>query len=222
MDKHTLVQYSGGGYDGCIWEWNYFYIDSQGEFHDIMSSGHAGCDTIEKAKALLADESETKHIYDVTDNEEFEDFCKSSAPQNVFGVFRWFWKHDVDEDLFEPFFVCSDCDEHITEEDEGILTEYGEELLCYDCYSIGTCSACSEYVGQNGFEYEQGVDDCSEDTQAALEDYDQNNGPVCEYCWENERDSLIGDEREDVRQLAWAKGTPDLFSDELRWFWIGS
>lgn len=30
MKTNILVQYQGGGYDGCIWEWNYFYIDKQG------------------------------------------------------------------------------------------------------------------------------------------------------------------------------------------------
>ena len=28
--KHTLVQYQGGGYDGCIWEWNFAFYDNSG------------------------------------------------------------------------------------------------------------------------------------------------------------------------------------------------
>ncbi len=42
MQNNILVEYKGGGYSGCIWEWNYFYIDKQGVFHDVFSSGRAG------------------------------------------------------------------------------------------------------------------------------------------------------------------------------------
>lgn len=42
MRTNILCQYQGGGYDGCFWEWNYFYIDKQGGFHNIAASGRAG------------------------------------------------------------------------------------------------------------------------------------------------------------------------------------
>lgn len=45
---NTLVAYKGGGYDGCIYEWNYAYIDSQGEFHSFYASGSMGCETLEE------------------------------------------------------------------------------------------------------------------------------------------------------------------------------
>jgi hypothetical protein len=42
---NTIVQYKGGGYDGCIWEFNYAYVDSQRRFHCIVASGSRGCTT---------------------------------------------------------------------------------------------------------------------------------------------------------------------------------
>ena len=53
MKKNVLVQYDGGGYDGCIWEWNYFYIDTDGGFHDIASSGTGGIDNLKEAIELM-------------------------------------------------------------------------------------------------------------------------------------------------------------------------
>ena len=46
--KNTLVQYKGGGYDGCFWEWNFCYFDKDGVWHDIFSSGRRGCDSLVK------------------------------------------------------------------------------------------------------------------------------------------------------------------------------
>ena len=41
----TIVQYKGGGYDGCFWEWNYAYYDRNGVFHSLYHSGRSGCPT---------------------------------------------------------------------------------------------------------------------------------------------------------------------------------
>ena len=51
---NTIVQYKGGGYDGCIWEWNYAYLDSQGEFHCIVATGYRGCRTFGELRDFLA------------------------------------------------------------------------------------------------------------------------------------------------------------------------
>lgn len=40
--KNLLVEYKGGGYDGCYWEWNYFMWDIDGKFHNLRSTGRNG------------------------------------------------------------------------------------------------------------------------------------------------------------------------------------
>lgn len=56
--KNLLVQYKGGSYDGCHWEWNYFLFDSVGVFYDIASSGCNGIDNEEEARELLSNKVE--------------------------------------------------------------------------------------------------------------------------------------------------------------------
>ena len=220
--KHTLVQYHGGGYDGCFWEWNYFYIDNDGEFHDVQSSGRFGCDTADKAKALLAENSDHTYTYDVTEPSDIADFSTESATPHVLGVLRWF--QDNTDVAF--FAICTECGEKI---EDGTLESWhgcggvavtADDLLCEDCYSAGQCFVCNEYVGRPQLDYEQDLDECSANVIRQLAEWDENNGPACQWCWENERDGLIANERQDLLSTSLATGTPDLFSDEMRWFWV--
>ena len=46
-----LVQYQGGGYDGCFWEWNYCIVDdtkTPTEFENIAASGRDGINNLEE------------------------------------------------------------------------------------------------------------------------------------------------------------------------------
>ena len=51
--RNSLIQYKGGGYDGCFWEWNYAWFDARGHFHDIYSSGYKGCDTLDEVEGSV-------------------------------------------------------------------------------------------------------------------------------------------------------------------------
>lgn len=231
--RHTLVQYQGGGYDGCFWEWNFFYIDAEGEFHDIQSSGRAGCSTAEQADKLLAEEANASiddydgppiHTYDITKTDDIETFSSESNAVHVLDVLKWFnWYNDPD---IEFFAICTECNENIFE--DGTLEDYhgcggiamtADALICPDCYSMGTCGCCNEYVGQSGLEFEQDIDDCSENTIELLAEFVEDDGPACQDCWENERNSLIIDEHAELLSTSLATGTPDMFDNDMRWFW---
>jgi hypothetical protein len=221
--RHTLVQYHGGGYDGCFWEWNYFYIDHDGEFHDVASSGRAGCSTAEDAETMLAENRNHTYTYDITDPAAIAEFCRESVPPHVRDVLQWMNNNDV------PFYTaCAECGQVIKWAEDIVLEGWhgcggiastADTLLCTDCHSTGQCFICGEYVGQSGFGYERDTDDCSESVQYALNEWDEDNGLACQWCWEQERDSLIADEQADLLSASLATGTPDLFSDEMRWFW---
>jgi len=149
MKTNILVQYDGGGYDGCIWEWNYFYIDKQGVFHNIQSSGCAGIDNLQAATELIDNNgnsfSNKVYVYDVGSEQDIITFSNESHPYHVTGVLQWF--EDYNSPDAEFFAVCSECGNHITE--CGDAATYGDRLFCYECYSVGQCPCCDEYVGDD-------------------------------------------------------------------------
>ena len=63
--KDTLVQYKGGGYSGCFWEWNYGVFDDDGEFHVIFASGSKGCETAEEMREHITQEEDPIARYKV-------------------------------------------------------------------------------------------------------------------------------------------------------------
>lgn len=72
---NTLICYQGGCYEGCFWEYNYAYIDGDGDFHDIYSSGLYGADTLEKLearKAELARQYPNNRTFDCTPWTEYD------------------------------------------------------------------------------------------------------------------------------------------------------
>ena len=82
-----LVQYQGGGYDGCFWEWNFFYLDGD-KFHDIYSSGRAGITTKEKALELLESE-DNFYTYNLDDKKDLRETSVEINPVYLKGIVRW-------------------------------------------------------------------------------------------------------------------------------------
>ena len=107
--RHTLVQYHGGGYEGCFWEWNFFYIDADGDFHCIEATGHAGCKNANQADDMLADDGEKEYTYtyDVMDIEQIKEFAKEANGVHVLDVLSWFNQYN-DPDI-EFLAVCIEC-----------------------------------------------------------------------------------------------------------------
>ena len=208
MKTNILVQYDGGGYDGCIWEWNFFYIDADGTFHDIASSGVGGIDNLKDAEQLLKDSgnsfSSKVFIYRLDNKEDLRSFATESACPHVKGVLRWF--NDYNSPDAEPFAVCSQCKRRIFDADDVYLVDIhgcggimstADNMVCSDCYT--TCDGCGGYC-QDISEYE-----------------DQY---LCEYCLKDQKQQKEQDEHETLLFVSMTTGTPDMFSDEMRWFWI--
>ena len=143
MKTNILVQYQGGGYSGCYWEWNYFYIDKQGDFHNIQSSGSAGIGSLQAAQELIEQDKDSTYVYDLSSKQDITAFSNESHPAHVSGVLRWFDNYnDLDIDFFA---VCSACKGQISDYDD--IRVEGDILLCNECFSIGECSCCESYVG---------------------------------------------------------------------------
>ena len=229
--KNVLVQYQGGGYSGCFWEWNFFFLDGDGNFHDIYSSGRNGIVTMDQAQALLDGTdgkglADTHYVYDLLDVAAIEEFSKESNACNVAMVLKWFV--DNPQEGIEFFVLCSDCEGRIIDYEDICLEDWhgcggiassADNLICSHCQAQSICCCCGENVGKDGFNYERDTNDCNEGMLRQLAEFDENNGPLCQWCWEAHRDELIKEERDDLAWRSFAFGEPDRFSEAMRWFW---
>lgn len=203
MKTNILVQYSGGGYDGCIWEWNYFYIDKQETFHNIQSSGCAGIDNKQDAVKLLEQDKSTTYVYDLSNEQDLITFSRETHAAHVSGVLQWF--EDNPDTGVEFFAVCSACGCHITSDDMIIYED--KNLFCDDCYCAGECPCCESYVG---------------DTEIVQVNPDEHHNfdYICSDCKEYHDDERETEDLEDLRFQSFCTGEPDMFSDALREIWI--
>lgn len=203
MKTNILVQYRGGGYAGCIWEWNYFYIDKQKKFHNIASSGCAGIDNLQDAKKLIKNEPDDLYIYDMGKDEDIAIFSKESNAIYITGVFQFF-DDNIDELGIEFFVICGECGNQIRCYDDMILQQ--DILLCNECFSIGYCPCCESYVGE---------------TEMVGVKSDEHSGFdfICSDCKIYHDEQRETENLEDLRFESFCIGKPDMFSDELRQVW---
>lgn len=198
MKTNILVQYQGGGYSGCYWEWNYFYIDKQETFHDIQSSGRDGIDNLKDALELIERDETHTYIYDLSNEQDIETFSKETHAVHVSGVLRWF--DDYNSPDAEFFAVCSECNGHI-DIDDAVVN--GTKILCYECFSIGECFCCESYVG--------------EDSIVSVNPNEHHDFEfICTGCKEYHDEEREAKSLRDLRRRSFCTGTPDMFSGELR------
>ena len=197
MKTNILCQYQGGGYDGCIWEWNFFYIDKAGTFHNIQSSGCSGIDNMQDAIELIKQDESGTYIYDLSNEQDIKTFSKESHAAHVSGVLRWFEHHNDSE--IEFFAVCSACQSHFIDADDLVIE--GSDILCNECYSIGSCPCCESYVG---------------DDELEPVNPDEHNGHdyICACCKEYHDDDREQEQIEDLRWQSFCTGSPDMFDLE--------
>jgi hypothetical protein len=85
---NTLVSYEGGGYDGCMWEWNYAYIGKDGVFHNLASTGIHGCDTLGKLQAAYQRRPQEFDLYDFNKAKERSRAGRVLPISHLLGVVR--------------------------------------------------------------------------------------------------------------------------------------
>jgi len=202
MKTNILVQYRGGGYGGCIWEWNFFYIDEFGVFNDIYSSGCSGIDNLPDAEQLIINNKNGTYIYDMSKEKDIKTFREENHAWNVQAVCRWF--EDYNSSCVEFFAVCFVCENEIYADD--IVIE-GQEIMCHECYFCGQCPCCECYVCEENI-----IGPVNQDEHYGF-DY------LCFDCKENHDEEREAINLEDIRWQAFCTGIPDIFSDELRAIW---
>jgi len=137
--RNTLIQYRGGGYDGCIWEWNFAWFDDVGDFHDVFSSGYSGCKTAAQlAEAMRRDRG--VYRYPFRRRAKIEEFVRETNDGLVVGVGRWLRENFPDQ-ADRLLVTCGTCDRRFVADEAfhdgyrgngGIGVSY-EGFVCPDC-----------------------------------------------------------------------------------------
>jgi len=162
------VQYKGGGYDGCFWEWNYFLFDGRGKFHNLVSSGRRGIKTRLEALEILNQKEDKRlfislrpefYTYKLTSKKSVKEFMKECAEEHVLTVSMLI--NDIVPENKKLKIKCPDCGDSITPDTKAhsnypqfIFTGYKGNggvgiqhlgMICTDCYNSKSCGYCGEY-----------------------------------------------------------------------------
>ena len=153
---NRLIAYHGGGYDGCIWEWNFCLYDRKGDFHDLYSSGVSACKTSEEMVDYVKEGRGAWYKYSLSGNRGYQKFAENHNHGHVVSMTK---KLNTDfRPLLDgaPFsFPCDECKiEVFADKDEGFQEGFqgaggiaieATMKLCNNCYLKGTCIYCREY-----------------------------------------------------------------------------
>ena len=197
IKSNTLITYQGGGYDGCIWEWNFCLFDNEGEFHNIYSSGCYGCDTEQKMIEFMNDEHNINHgtfsIWDLSKKEY--GFTNTLMGGTVVSLVKKlnedFWDYNLIPN--EVTYECDECKNDVPNMvGDGVscnpvgcggIVIMNDTKLCNECHSIKTCFNCGEYQGDESDKLNQ-------------------NG-YCPYCYDEDydMDEVVCNEQDDYDEL---------------------
>ena len=172
--KGKLVSYRGGGYEGCFWEWNYFYITKEGELDILHSTGRNGVKNVQDAEEVLMDMPDWgATVYDVFDEAGMKEFDDEECAQNI--IFCVFYLWALEQEI-PAWYSCDLCEERQTEMPEceepnefmfnpkcsGGLAYFNSTKVCAQCKSERTCEECGELDTRDADKYPiiYNEDDC--------------------------------------------------------------
>lgn len=180
-----LIQYKGGGYDGCFWEWNFAVLDNStgtNVYHDIKSSGHNGCKTLTALKQLIRGSKGTSgepnyYIYNLNKKEDVKDFVENSQEGQVLSI-AGYLEQEFDIELEGKCDYCRQDSPLFEMQNTSYRGDGGVGIqhtgyICNDCYISFTCERCDELIEPN-----ENLTEC-------------NDKYLCEDCLEQEKEYLI-------------------------------
>lgn len=164
-DKGILIAYQGGGYDGCIWEWNFCYVNTKWEFEDIAHTGAMGLgderaflrylDRVDCVCYGREDYGDDVYFFNLNRKKDKKEFGNTVALGMVTTVARWlYFKKEIDGigtncrdcgefiDLSWP----SDCYNFVDARSMGGIVHAYTNVLCDECYMVLTCRDCGEFI----------------------------------------------------------------------------
>lgn len=210
--KNKLLYYQGGGYAGCIWEWNFCFWDGNGVWHNLFASGCDGTETEQQALEIAETLKFSAELVDLTDAERFKRFQRDNNAGLVLGI-----ANELNENYnYALEVVCTICGRSFPADyDEPNTAMDNYRIICCECLNCGTCDCCNEYVGDT--ELVRCNDDGDDDVGAELADLGYYN--VCNDCFEYNKEEFERVNLEDLRFQAFCTGEPDIFSEQLREYW---
>ena len=143
-----IVEYKGGGYDGCWWEWNFFMFDTHGTFFNVLSTGRKGVKDEDEARALIYESDDKRKsdvrltFTDLSDPADMWDFVDGMVGTTAIKIDKFMrelglgklWGH------------CHNCGElhqvrsmdptNFTGDGWGVAY-FGKDLMCETCVAKG-------------------------------------------------------------------------------------
>lgn len=155
--KNKLLIYMGGGYAGCLWEWNTCLINEETkEITDVCSSGRNAI--LDYEDYLKCDPEYIEGQYNLDSKKSMEQLVKDGwNPSVLLGTLRGLSNLD---NLGEFYVVCEECGQHIYYADDarstgsqgcGGLASCSTGIRCYECNNMYSCHWCGEWIGQEGW-----------------------------------------------------------------------
>ena len=151
--KRYLISYKGGGYDGCCYEQNYCLLTEEG-FFDVFSTGCFAIRDMEQLRRRWTYKPEEIELFDLSDQEEINRFCREEPVGFLLGVARW-----MSEEGFSYRFevACDVCKVVVPvveavgvhPECVGGITIMNQDIVCSGCEALGTCAYCGAYVPED-------------------------------------------------------------------------
>ncbi|HDY88533.1 hypothetical protein LCGC14_0360410 [marine sediment metagenome] len=212
--KDRLLYYQGGGYSGCIWEWNFCFWDADGKWHNLFSTGCSGVKTEIEALKIVETLEHKAEVVKLMDKKCFEKFQENNNAHLVLSIAQQL----NDKHGYSLEVKCTECEcSFVADDYERDTATDNYNIICSDCLSIGTCDVCNEYSGPD--ELNRCNDDGDDDIGAELAEAGYYN--VCNDCYEYKKEEYEQDELRNLRHKALSTGKPDIFSEELRGWWTG-
>ena len=157
--KDILVFYQGGGYDGCIWEWNFFSFDKNGEFFNLYTSGCMGIKDEQTAIEMIGspdqweeNTSNKVYVYDLTNEEKIDEFQSEHSVPSVVAIVNRLNAGEFGEYSNDLWFKCDCCGEKILLDGVsegwhgcGGIAITADTKLCSECYFNRSCDYCGDY-----------------------------------------------------------------------------
>lgn len=176
--KNKLLIYKGGGYDGCIWEYNMCYWNDKENWKDIFSSGYGGLKTEADAMEYLNNEKNNDSDYDIInldDQIEIDNLCEDHSLNLIWGLIQWFNENEGESKFWVE---CKECNEKSYDPEEISYEDYHgnngigieiDNFICHECRDQNSCIGCGEYFNSNEIEFYEFYEN-------------ENNEIFCEYC----------------------------------------
>lgn len=184
--KSRLLLYKGGGYSGCIYEFNCCLWNGNGDWHNIFASGSMGLKTEEDTMVYLCrerpdchyDQSKTLYggemgdfeMFDITSKPDMDYFRDNYNPGIIFRVSEYMNDDAIENVLQVKCEQCGKEGEYCADEwtsgnpvGEGGMVASNHSILCTECDNLYRCGYCGEKYDKDTIFYNEGYcPDCHE------------------------------------------------------------